>query len=73
MVDLHFSTLGANRNDFAKMGVLGSVTPKIEPLCPGDPFHSVVTKIDMIGDMDEVIKRTKFGADHLIGVDSAGW
>ncbi len=44
----------------------------ISPLCPDDPFHPIVTKIVKFGGMDEVIKRTKFGVDHLIGVGSAG-
>jgi hypothetical protein len=29
--------------------------------CPYDPSHSVVIKIGMVGDRDELIKRANFG------------
>jgi hypothetical protein len=41
------------------------------PHC-SDNSHSMVTKIDKVGGMDDVIKCAKFGVDQMIGVGCAG-
>jgi hypothetical protein len=50
-------------------------TPEVyifSPHCPDEPQQPIVTKFGKVGGMDEVMKRTKFGVDRFIGVDSAG-
>ena len=44
----------------------------ISPHCPDEPQQPIVTKFGKVGDMDEVMKRTKFGVDRLIGAGCAG-
>jgi hypothetical protein len=38
----------------------------ISPLRPDNPSHPIVTKIRVVGGMDEVIKRAMFGVHWLI-------
>jgi hypothetical protein len=44
----------------------------ISPYCPDDPSNPILTEFGKVGDMDEVIKRAKYGVDQLIGAGSAG-
>ena len=44
----------------------------ITPHCLDKPQQPIVTKFSKVGGIDEVIKRTNFGVDRLIGVGSAG-
>ena len=37
----------------------------ISPHCPDDPWQPIMTKVGKMDDMNEVIKRAKFGVDQL--------
>jgi hypothetical protein len=44
----------------------------ISPYCPNDPSQPIMTKVGKTGDMDELIKRAKFGVDRLSSAGSVG-